>query len=78
MTGTNGTAAQTAFSDARWLELIRAEYQEMPDLHLTAAQFQRLWGVDPATCRKVIEALVAQRALRLTLAGRYARSREMN
>lgn len=62
-------------SETHWLELIRSEYQEMPDLHLTPAEMQRLWGIGPDTCRTIIEALVTQKALRLTLAGSYARIR---
>ena len=30
---------------ARRLELIDAEYREMPDLILSQAQMQRLWGI---------------------------------
>jgi hypothetical protein len=71
-------AGQSTFADPRWLELIRSEYREMPDLHLTPTQMQRLWGLDPDTCRSVIDALVAQKALRLTLAGGYARLRVTN
>ena len=66
------------FSDIRWVELIRAEYAEMPDLHLTPVQMQRLWGMDPDTCRAVIDALVARDALRKTPAGGYARFRARN
>jgi hypothetical protein len=69
---------QGALADTRWLELIRSEYREMPDLHLTPVQMQRLWGLDPDTCRSIIDALVAQKALKLTLAGGYARSRVTN
>jgi hypothetical protein len=29
---------------------IRAEYAEMPGLKLTAAQAQRLWGLDRQSC----------------------------
>lgn len=58
--------------------MIQAEYEEMPDLSLTPAQMQRLWGICPDTCRAVIESLVARRTLKLTLAGGYARSRPRN
>jgi hypothetical protein len=53
------------------LELIRSEYREMPDLHLTPVQMQRMWGVGPQTCAEVVDALLAERAVRLTLAGAY-------
>lgn len=74
----NKRAGQGVSAETRWLELIRSEYREMPDLHLTPVQMQRLWGLDPDTCRSVVDALVAQKALKLTLAGGYARLRLTN
>jgi len=41
-----------------WLTRIEAEYREMPGLHLTARQMQRLWGLDEDTCTWLLEALV--------------------
>jgi hypothetical protein len=37
--------AQTGVT--RWLELILAEYQEMPDLRLSKARMQRTVGIRP-------------------------------
>ena len=68
----------TPFSDADWTVLIRSEFQEMRDLDLTSTEMQRLWGISPATCRAVIEALVEQNALKLTLAGGHPRYRLRN
>jgi hypothetical protein len=34
--------------------LIRAEYEEMPYLHLTRAQVQRLWLLDPSVCDDIL------------------------
>lgn len=78
MRQTHDGAERIGSSDTYWLELIRSEYREMPDLHLTPVQMQRLWGLDPDTCRSVIDALVAQSALKLTIAGGYARLRGTN
>lgn len=39
-------------------ERIRAEYVEMPGMRLTAAQVQRLSGVDISICAVVLEDLV--------------------
>jgi hypothetical protein len=39
---------------------------------------QRFWGIDSEMCRAVVELLVEQQALRLTLAGGYARLRAWN
>ncbi len=55
----------------RWLELIQAEYREMPDLALSKAQMQRLWGFDEFVCDALVDALVAARVLRRTTGGHY-------
>jgi hypothetical protein len=52
---------------------IRAEYQEMPGLHLTPAQAQRLWGLDAPTCLQVLELLTSERFLERRANGAYAR-----
>jgi hypothetical protein len=57
-----------------WFQLIRAEYHEIPGLHLTKPQVQRLWNLDSATCDTVIEALESARVLRRTDAGAYVRA----
>jgi hypothetical protein len=57
-----------------WLRLIRAEYLEVPDLHLTKAQIQRLWGLDAETCNLVLDALIESHFLRRTRSNRYARA----
>ena len=59
----------------RWLELIRAEYQEMPDLRLNKLQMQRLWGLDALVCDVLVDALVAAHVLRQTPCGRYITNR---
>ena len=55
----------------RLLTRIRGEYSEMPGLRLTFAQACRLWQVDAATCRSVLENLVAERFLHRTQDGAY-------
>jgi len=55
-------------------ELIQAEYCEMPGLHLTKAQVQRLWGLDEESCRRVIDVLVGSSFLRWTAPGTIARA----
>jgi hypothetical protein len=49
---TGGTTAQEHTGINRWLELIQAEYREMPDLRLSKPQMQRLWGFDPLYMRR--------------------------
>ena len=53
---------------------IRAEYLEMPGLHLTKPQMQRLCGVDPLTCDALLAALVDVKFLRCTRHGAYVRA----
>jgi hypothetical protein len=55
----------------RWLELIQAEYREMPGLSLKKPQMQRLWGFDAFVCDALVDALVAARVLRRTIDGNY-------
>jgi len=69
--------AQTTTSTATipdWLQLIRAEYLEIPGLHLTRSQVQRLWGLDPATCDELLGALLDARFLTRTRDGAYVRA----
>jgi hypothetical protein len=40
------------------LQRIQGEFVEMPGLCLTAAQAQRLWGLDRDLCDKLLEGLV--------------------
>jgi hypothetical protein len=51
---------------SEWLHLVRVEYLEMPGLHLTKAQMQRLWGFDQHTCDHVVNTLVAMNFLKKT------------
>jgi hypothetical protein len=51
---------------ADWIQLIRAEYLEIPGLCLTKLQVQRLWSLDPVTSEAVLAALVDAKFLRCT------------
>jgi hypothetical protein len=64
------------FVDQRVLERLRGEYLEMPGMHLTIEQAQRLCGIEPTMCHQVLEALVKANFLRLTSGGTYARVTE--
>ncbi len=55
-----------------WLDLIRAEYLEMPGLRLTKPQVQRLWRLEPCVCDVVLDTLVATAFLRKTHQESYA------
>jgi len=51
------------------VQRVESEFREMPGLQLTLAQAQRLFGLDPAACRHVIDALVEASFLRWTASG---------
>lgn len=50
----------------KWLALMQGEYLEVPGLHLTKRQAERLWGLDPHVCDALLDALVAVGFLRKT------------
>ena len=58
-----------------WLQLVQAEYREMPGLHLTKPQVRRLWGLDPVTCDALLDALETTRFLRRTSRNGYVLAR---
>lgn len=60
------------------LQRIAAEYLEMPGLQLTAAQVERLCGLDAATCATALATLVDLRFLKLTPTGCYVRAEGAN
>ena len=43
---------------------IRAEFLEMPGLCLTIEQAQRLWCLEPPTCKALLKSLIDSRFLR--------------
>jgi Holliday junction resolvase-like predicted endonuclease len=65
-------AVNTHITD--WVQLIRAEYLEIPGLSLTMRQVQRLWGLDLVTSEAVLAALVEVKFLRRTGQGGYVRA----
>jgi hypothetical protein len=64
--------AQTTVAD--WLQIVRGEFAEVPGLHLTKRQFQRLWGLDCDTCDTLLNVLVNQKFLRETSDHSYVRA----
>ena len=55
------------------LNRLRGEYLEMPGLSLTAAQVQRLCGIEEKVCQAVLGALVDAKFLYVNSNGSYAR-----
>ena len=60
----------------RTIERIRAEFLRIPGLRLTAAQVERLCGVEQTICTAVLDALVDAKFLRVEADGTYARVAE--
>jgi hypothetical protein len=59
---------------AEWVQLVRAEYLEIPDLNLTQPQVERLWNLDIPTTEALLKTLVDARFLRRTRSGGYVRT----
>lgn len=55
------------------LQRIQGEYLEMPGLRLTAAQAQRLWGLDREVCQSLLDALIDAKFLSRTRDGAFVR-----
>ena len=54
-----------------WVNLVQAEYIEMPGLQLTKAQVRRLWGLEENTCDLVLQELLAMHFLKRTRGNQY-------
>jgi hypothetical protein len=59
---------------SHWLRLVQAEYLEIPGLHLTKPQMQRLWGLDTVTCDALLDVLQGVKFLRRTPKDAYVRA----
>ena len=56
------------------LQRIQGEFVEMPGLRLTAAQAQRLWGLERDVCDALLKALVEAKFLSRTRDGAFIRT----
>jgi len=65
-------SSHTGRPPANLVRRVWAEFQEMPGLCLTFAQAQRLFGLEAADCRQVLDALVRVRHLAMR-ADRYVK-----
>lgn len=68
----DASCCQDAFND--WLQLIKSEYTEMPGLHLSLPQAQRLWGLDADCCHALLDALESRHYLKRTARDSYIRA----
>ena len=57
-----------------WIQLVQSEYAEMPGLHLSKCQAQRLWNLDPGSCEMIFEALEASHFLKRMPNDSYVRA----
>ena len=57
-----------------WARLARAEYLEIPGLHLTESQFRRLFGLDAKFGAELLHTLVQTGFLRRAHTGGYVRT----
>lgn len=55
---THGHSNVEAASDYELSARVQAEFHEMPGLILTLPQAARLFSIEPARCRRILEALV--------------------
>jgi hypothetical protein len=56
------------------LRRVRAEYDEMPGLHLTEKQAARLWGCDEVSCQAVLAELESRGFLIRARSGGFVRA----
>jgi hypothetical protein len=56
-----------------WLQLIRAEFDELPDLRLTHAEVEERWAIDATIAEALLSALVSVGFLRRSDQGMYMR-----
>jgi sulfite reductase beta subunit-like hemoprotein len=68
------SASPLSASLAELLQRVREEYREMPNLRLTPSQATRLFGVEPAQCAALLDALVNEHFLTRTADGLLVRS----
>jgi hypothetical protein len=55
------------------LRRVQGEFMEMPGLRLTEPQARRLWGLDAASCERLLGALVEAKFLFKTRDGAFMR-----
>ena len=70
--GIPGSASDVTVQD--WMNLVRAEYLEMPGLSLTEVQAGRLWNLTADTAEVLLEELERVCFLRRTTKGTYVRA----
>ena len=57
-----------------WVRLIQSEYEEMPGLHLSKRQAERLWNLDSRSADAIFSALEESNFLKRTPNDMYIRA----
>ena len=57
-----------------WIRLVQCEYAEMPGLHLSKRQAQRLWNLDQRSAEMIFDTLEASHFLKRTANDIYVRA----
>jgi Fic family protein len=65
------------FSFRKIVQLIREEFEEAPDLRITAREAARFWGLDLQTCERVLTELLRAGFLALGADARYTALRRV-
>jgi hypothetical protein len=73
MNATERNMPSTRLQLQEWLPLIRAEFDELPDLQLTQAEVQERWAIDALVAEALLGALVSTGFLRRSPQGKYMR-----
>lgn len=68
------TKPQTTAALHELLQRIEGEYRGLPTLSVTAAQAERLWGLDSMTCGFVLMTLIQRGVLKRTASGTFVRT----
>ena len=64
----------TAENFCAWVRLIQSEYTEMPGLHLSKRQAQRLWNFDRHSAEAIFDVLESVHFLKRIPNGMYIRA----
>ena len=57
-----------------WVRRVRCEFSEMPGLHLSKRQAQRLWNLDRQSAEAIFDELEAEHYLKRTTGDMYKRA----
>ena len=68
----NATHSTGARRVRDWVQLIRQQFQQTPQLCVTAEQASRLWGLEAAELEAVLSAFVDAHLLNRTRGGAYS------